>query len=97
MEAWAWGEEPAVLRWVLLCVGTEPLNCCWEPPRRPPASTCGEEIRLPLLGPQEGLGQEPGHLVPELSLRGGAGVQWGLCQPPTPREVGLSLETQEEV
>lgn len=83
MEAWAGGEEPAVLRWVLLCAGTEPPNCCWEPPRRPPASTCGEE-RLLLPGPLEGLGRELGHLVPELSLREGQDCSGVFASLPLP-------------
>lgn len=28
--------------WALLSAGTEPRSCCWAPPHRPPASTCGE-------------------------------------------------------
>lgn len=30
------------VRWALLSAGIEPRSCCWAPPRRPPASTCGE-------------------------------------------------------
>ena len=42
----AGGEELPDAKQGLLFAGTEPLNCCWEPPHRPPASTCGERWML---------------------------------------------------
>ena len=74
----AGGEELPGPRWGLLFAGTEPLNCCWGPPRRPPASTCGEGWMRP--GPWEGRGGLVG--------AGGAGVGLGSRQPPSSQEGG---------
>lgn len=69
---------------VLPLAGTEPQNCCWALPRRPPASTCGEE-----WGPLSGLGKVRGGQVKWEQV--GTGVGLGSLTAPSSQEVGLSL------
>lgn len=69
---------------VLLSAGTEPPNCCWAPPRRPPASTCGEE-----RGPLSGLGEVRGGQVRWEQV--GTGVGPGSLTARSFQEVDLSL------
>ena len=68
----AGGEELPDAKQGLLFTGTEPLNCCWEPPRRPPASTCGERwTLLPGLS-------DSGVVLWDLGRGGGQLWGWGL-------------------
>lgn len=90
------GEELPDAKQGLLFAGTEPLNCCWEPPRRPPASTCGEVDAAPsplrwwggLVGPGGGVRVAVG--LGSHQLPGRWAYAWG---PERQRETAPSLRT----
>ncbi|XP_058384555.1 cyclin-dependent kinase 10 isoform X8 [Diceros bicornis minor] len=67
--------------------GTEPLNFCWEPPRRPPASTCGllQAAAGQPIQPEEAAVQQPQAQVP-VALR----------RRPAPAQLPLHVRPQEK-
>lgn len=89
---------------VLLLAGTEPLNCFWEPARRPPASTCGKK-QTQLPGPRGRAGVGPmgagwsssrAGVFASLLAPGGWGVDGGWAEAWNPKRKHENMASTEE-